>query len=770
MKKFLSFALSLVLLLAVMPLGAVSAYTEPTIVVSEVSGTPGETVDVVISLENNPGIISMRLEISYDSDTLELVGKKAGNSFMGMAFSQRYTANPYIANWVDSLNPDNTTCGTFVTLTFKIKEDSLEGMAPVTVDYVPDDVYNFAWDNVDFAVADGGVDVVYCRHVSTRTVKEDYFDATCIEKGGYSNVVYCNDCGAKVSSTTEYNTAATGHNFELIAAAESSCNMMGNIAYKHCKNCNKNYPANATATTTWELALADEEIYLPYRHQFNNDNRCELCGVYKFTKPTVYANDVMGLAGDEVEVVVALQNNPGIISLKLAIGYDSEVLELVGKTAGEAYSVMSYSQMLTINPYIVNWVDSIHPNNTTDGIFVTLTFKIKDNAAVGSYPITITYDQVDSFNSDYDDVWFDIKNGEVQVIDCTHENTTTQTRNHRPATCTSTGSYLAVEICDNCGIEVSENTVTVPMLDHTAGSAVSENHIESTCTVKGSYESVIFCVNCNKELTRETVILELVPHTPGETITTNFVDPTCQAKGSYDEVVLCADCDAEVSRVTVTTVYGHKLDVSGKCSECKTTVAQPMFFVTSGKAIKGKTFTVDVVVKNNPGIVSTKLAIEYDETKFELVSHTGNGIFSPVSFGPADSEPFYINWVDTINPNNTSDGVIATITFKAKEDAEIGESVITINYDGADVYNSDFTDVAFDLNYATIEVKDYTPGDVNDDGVVNNKDLGMVMQYLNSWKVGINLDAADVNADGAVNNKDYGILMQYLNGWKVELK
>lgn len=62
------------------------------------------------------------------------------------------------------------------------------------------------------------------------------------------------------------------------------------------------------------------------------------------------------------------------------------------------------------------------------------------------------------------------------------------------------------------------------------------------------------------------------------------------------------------------------------------------------------------------------------------------------------------------------------------------------------------------------------PGDVNGDGNVNNKDLGVLRRYLNDWDVEIDMDAADVNDDGAVNNKDLGILRRYLNDWDVVLK
>ena len=80
----------------------------------------------------------------------------------------------------------------------------------------------------------------------------------------------------------------------------------------------------------------------------------------------------------------------------------------------------------------------------------------------------------------------------------------------------------------------------------------------------------------------------------------------------------------------------------------------------------------------------------------------------------------------------------------------------------------------FDTNHFSLYVivenaPAYVSGDLNEDGKVNNKDLGLLMQHLNGWNVDIRTDAADVNRDGKVNNKDYGLFMQYLNGWGIEL-
>ena len=60
-------------------------------------------------------------------------------------------------------------------------------------------------------------------------------------------------------------------------------------------------------------------------------------------------------------------------------------------------------------------------------------------------------------------------------------------------------------------------------------------------------------------------------------------------------------------------------------------------------------------------------------------------------------------------------------------------------------------------------------GDVNGDGKVNNRDLGVLQQYLNDYDVTVDLEAADVTHDGKVNNRDLGLLQQYLNDWDVNL-
>lgn len=64
----------------------------------------------------------------------------------------------------------------------------------------------------------------------------------------------------------------------------------------------------------------------------------------------------------------------------------------------------------------------------------------------------------------------------------------------------------------------------------------------------------------------------------------------------------------------------------------------------------------------------------------------------------------------------------------------------------------------------TVEAVTHTPGDINDDGEVDNKDVVVLFRYLNNYDVAVNVFALDINNDGEPNNKDVTVLFRYLNG------
>lgn len=194
----------------------------------------------------------------------------------------------------------------------------------------------------------------------------------------------------------------------------------------------------------------------------------------------------------------------------------------------------------------------------------------------------------------------------------------------------------------------------------------------------------------------------------------------------------------------------------------------PAFVVESTDAREGEEFTVAIRTQRNSGIVSMKLSVAYDADVLELIALEEQN-FANVVFSPLSKNPFMVNWADAISPNNTTDGVVVLATFRVKEGVPLGKTEITLTYDPEDVYDENYDNVAFRVENGSVEIVDYIPGDVNADGRVNNKDLGLLQQYLSGWDVRVDEKAGDVNADGRVNNKDLGLFQQYLSGWDVEL-
>ena len=202
------------------------------------------------------------------------------------------------------------------------------------------------------------------------------------------------------------------------------------------------------------------------------------------------------------------------------------------------------------------------------------------------------------------------------------------------------------------------------------------------------------------------------------------------------------------------------------------------FVVGNAAAKAGETIVVPVSIANNPGIVSLKLAVAYDPAVLELIEATAgdfivaeqeNVTVASPSFGPLEN-PFIINWIDALaGENNTQTGVVANLTFKIKEGAT-GTTEISVSAKANDVFDKDYENVPFLCTAGVVTVKPpHTPGDVDDNGTVNVRDLGRLQQYLNGFDVVINMDAANVDGNTSVNVRDLGRLQQYLNGFDVEL-
>lgn len=104
----------------------------------------------------------------------------------------------------------------------------------------------------------------------------------------------------------------------------------------------------------------------------------------------VRLDSVCARPGNTVQVRLMLDENPGFANLSLVIGYDADVMTLTkveNKVSGTEYTG---SQTLTAAPYMLTW-NSGTQNCTASGTLAILTFQIKDTAAYGMYPISVSF-------------------------------------------------------------------------------------------------------------------------------------------------------------------------------------------------------------------------------------------------------------------------------------------------------------------------------------------------------------------------------------------
>lgn len=130
----------------------------PRVEIESLKANAGETIDVKVLVRNNPGINSMKLSISYDTDlTLENVA--FSDDIGNLAIASQSLESPMILNFIYGDKNFDTADYTFAVLTFKISDGASDGLKYVSASYDQENVYNINEYHVEFETVDGGIDV-----------------------------------------------------------------------------------------------------------------------------------------------------------------------------------------------------------------------------------------------------------------------------------------------------------------------------------------------------------------------------------------------------------------------------------------------------------------------------------------------------------------------------------------------------------------------------------------------------------------------------------
>ena len=199
-----------------------------------------------------------------------------------------------------------------------------------------------------------------------------------------------------------------------------------------------------------------------------------------------------------------------------------------------------------------------------------------------------------------------------------------------------------------------------------------------------------------------------------------YQDGTSAEITDYD---IAAPIFNETGSKTVTISYqGRQATLVCNVSEKTIPEDAPQIVVNSVKTTAGSTVEVKIELQNNPGIVSFRNTVSYDESVMSLVKVENQGLLEGYTQPPSEiSSPYTLRWSDSLaTENNTKNGIIVVLTFEIKEEVEAQDYMISVNY--VESRNKDGEKIVFADGVTTITVVDYVPGDTDGDGEITDWD------------------------------------------------
>lgn len=154
----------------------------------------------------------------------------------------------------------------------------------------------------------------------------------------------------------------------------------------------------------------------------------------------IIGKDVKAKKGEDVEVFINIQSNPGISAARVAIKYDINSMTLISAHNGDVFDETTFTAgNLKAVPYLASWISLKNFGN--DGVLIRLKFSISSQAKAGNYPIEISYNENDIFNIDEQNVAFQVTNANVVV-----ENSTKLSSESNPKSSSTSTTKPAVKI------------------------------------------------------------------------------------------------------------------------------------------------------------------------------------------------------------------------------------------------------------------------------------------------------------------------------------
>ena len=379
-------------------------------------------------------------------------------------------------------------------------------------------------------------------HAAGEAVKENEVPATCADDGSYDLVVYCTVCNAEMSRESQVVQATGDHVYATQTdRKEPTCTDDGYVIMACGCGAEEKTTLKASGHTAAE-AVKEKEVAATCTTNGSYDTvvYCSTCGAEMSRETTtVKATGHDHAAPVQENVVNATCSSDGsydlVVYCKTCNAEISRENKVVVATGDHVYATQNERQepTCTEDGYVIMACGCGATETTT----LTATGHaaaeaVKQNEIAATCTVDGSYDMV---------VLCSVCGAEMDretiAVPATGEHVYAAETERKDATCTEAGFVIMA-----CGCGETQTT-ELPIIDHTAAEAVKENETAATCTAEGAYDNVVYCQNCQTELSRETISVPMTEHTYGEWTTTK--EPTATEDGVKTRTCVCGAEETE---------------------------------------------------------------------------------------------------------------------------------------------------------------------------------------------------------------------------------
>ena len=138
--------------------------SNPTFVVENKNAHAGDTVEIAINIQNNPGILGMALNVYYDENAMSLTNVTNGSAVADVLTLSKPAKRPYKSGSLFNYDGQEVLAeqikdGDVLVMTFTISESAKNGTYPITITDQNGDTINNDLESVSVDIMNGGITI-----------------------------------------------------------------------------------------------------------------------------------------------------------------------------------------------------------------------------------------------------------------------------------------------------------------------------------------------------------------------------------------------------------------------------------------------------------------------------------------------------------------------------------------------------------------------------------------------------------------------------------